>query len=110
MTFLLVAPALGYPMIWPNNLEVLQIVTPVFLGYLGSASYFIFMPSPPKITVNNEFLGLLIKGPLLIYAVAMIAAFAAFGYSNRATAPAGIGMSVENLSTAIAICLGILAS
>jgi hypothetical protein len=86
MIFLLVAPALGYPLIWPNNLGILQIVTPVFLGYLGSASHFIFMTPPPQVEVNNKFLGILIKGPLVIYALAMIAAFGAFGFSNRASA------------------------
>jgi hypothetical protein len=110
MTFLLVAPAFGYPLIWPNNLEILQILTPVLLGYLGSASHFVFMTPPPQVAVNNEFLGMLIKGPIAIYVVAMIAAFGAFGFSNRAAATPGTGMSVENLSTAVAICLGILAA
>ena len=107
--FLFVAPALEFPLSYPKNLDLLQIVTPVFLGYLGSAAHFIFMTPPPKVPANNEYLGLLVKGPIIIYACAMVAAFGSFAYSNRMGAPIGSGMSVDNLATAISISLGILA-
>jgi hypothetical protein len=32
----------GFPLTYPKNLELLQIVSPVFLGYLGAATHFIF--------------------------------------------------------------------
>ena len=48
--------------------------------------------------------------PITMYACAVIAAFGAFGYSDRAGAPIGSGMSVDNLTTAISISFGILAA
>lgn len=107
--FLFVAPPMGYPLSYPKNLDLLQIVSPVFLGYLGSASHFIFQAPPPVVNVQNQYLGLLLKGPVIIYIFAMIGAFSAFGYSNRVGAPIGTGMSVDNLATSITLCLSLLA-
>jgi hypothetical protein len=59
--------------------------------------------------VQNQFLGLLVKGPLIIYLIAVVASFAAFGYANRASAAPGTGMSVDNLATALSLALGVLA-
>lgn len=109
MIFLLVAPSFSFPLTYPQNLDLLQIVLPVFLGYLGSASHFIFQSSATSVPVQNQFLGLLVKGPIVIYALAVIAAFGAFAYSNRVGAEIGGGMSVENLATALSLVLGLLA-
>lgn len=108
--FLILAPVLNYPLRYPQNIQILQIITPVFLGYLGSAAHFIFRPEPPDVRVQNQLLGLLVKGPLIIYVVTVAGALTAFGYSNRTAATPGDGMSVDHLSTALAICLGILAA
>lgn len=108
--FLVVAPVIRFPLEYPKNLNLLQIVTPVLLGYLGSAAHFVFMTPAPKIEANNELLGPLVKGPVIIYACVMIAAFAAFGYSNCSGAAIGSGMSVDNLNMAVSISLGILAA
>src|SRR5215475_4556171 len=67
MLFLLVAPVMEFPLQYPKNIDLLQIVSPVFLGYLGSAAHFIFQNPPPAVPVQNEFLGLLVKGPVVIY-------------------------------------------
>jgi len=112
MVFLFIAPTLGFPISYPKNLDLLQIVSPVFLGYLGAASHFIFKKDQVSTSVDNEYLGLLVKGPVLIYCVAIIAAFAAFAafaYSNRLDAEIGTGMSIENLGNAVSISLGLLA-
>ena len=110
MVFLVVAPAIDYPLIYPKNLDILQIVSPVFLGYLGSASHFIFRPATEPIPVQNQFLGLLVKGPILIYLLVVVAAFGAFGYANRASVtPQQGGMSADNLATALSLALGVLA-
>ena len=52
----------------------------------------------------------MVKGPIVVYVVAVIAALAAFGYANRATASVGSGMSVDNLTTALSLTLGLLAA
>lgn len=108
--FLVIAPVLDYPLEYPKNLNLLQIVTPVLLGYLGSAANFVFMTPAPQIQANTQLLGLLVKGPVIIYVVVITAAFVAFGYSNRSGAPIGSGMSVDSLNMAVSISLGILSA
>ena len=109
MLFLFVCPVFGFPLEFPKNLDLLQIVSPVFLGYLGSATHFIFQNPVKPVPVQRQFLGLLVKGPIIIYVLVVIGAIAAFGYSNRINAAAGSGMSVNNLATALSIALGLLA-
>jgi hypothetical protein len=111
MVFLLVAPVFGYPLEYPKNLDLLQIVMPVFLGYLGAAAHFIFQNPAPAVPVQNKFLGLLVRGPLAIYILAAGGALVAFGYANRASVQPGKGptMSVPNLATALSLSLGVLA-
>jgi hypothetical protein len=109
MIFLLIAPAFSFPLTYPQNLDLLQIVLPVFLGYLGTASHFIFQSTAPPVRAQNQFLGLLVKGPIIIYVLAVTAAFGSFAYSNRVGAERGAGMSVDNLSTALSLTLGLLA-
>jgi len=109
MVFFLIAPSFNFPLTYPGNLNILQIISPVFLGYLGSASHFIFRSQSTIVLVENQYLGLLVKGPLLIYFFVVTGAIVAFGYSNRYGAPMGSGMSVDNLSTALSLALGLLA-
>jgi hypothetical protein len=110
LIFFLVAPSVGFPLAYPMNLSLLQIISPLFLGYLGAAAHFVFKDPTPQIQVNNEFLGVLVVGPVAIYFIAVIAAFGAFRYSNREGAPIPGGISVENLSTALSIILSVLAA
>ncbi len=107
MVFLLVAPYVGFPLESPKNIQILQNISPVFLGYLGSAAHFIFKTQEPPATKPNRHLGLLVKGPLCIYVLATLAAFVAFGYSNRQASSSG--MEVESLSTSLSLALGVLA-
>lgn len=109
MVFLLVAPSIGFPLQYSKNLDLLQIISPVFFGYLGSASHFIFQRQLTVVPVQNQFLGILVKGPLIIYVVTIIGSLAAFGYSNRVGTAIGTGMSVDNLATAMSLSLGVLA-
>jgi hypothetical protein len=108
--FLSMAPAFGFPLQFPKNLDLLQVVGPVFLGYLGAAAAFIFKDPPPEVPVNEKFLGPLVIGPILIYALFVVGVFWAFGFSNRDQAAIGSGMSVDALSRSLAIALGILAA
>ncbi|MBR1233141.1 hypothetical protein [Bradyrhizobium sp. AUGA SZCCT0182] len=110
IVFLFICPAIGFPLEYSKCLDLLQIITPVFLGYLGSAVHFVFMNPAPTVTVDNKYFGPLVKGPIIIYACAMLAAFATFGYSNRSGAPIGNAMTVANLSTSVSVSLGILAA
>ncbi|MET3133447.1 hypothetical protein AAKU55_003737 [Oxalobacteraceae bacterium GrIS 1.11] len=110
MLFLLLAPVFGFPLPYPRNLDLLQLVSPVFLGYLGAASHFVFQVPAPAMPVQNQYLGILLIGPLTLYVIAASASLVAFGYSNRTGASVGHGMSVDNLATALSLCLGLLAA
>jgi hypothetical protein len=110
MIFLFIGPSVGFPLDYTKSIQLLQIVSPVFLGYLGSATHFVFMTPPPQVQANNQFLGPLVIGPIAIYAVAIVALFSAFWYSNRPGAPIPGGMSPDNLSTSLTIALGLLAA
>lgn len=108
--FLLVAPIIGIPIEFDKSLGLLQIVAPVFVGYLGSAAHFVFMSPPPEVPVQVQFLDIIVKGPIFVYVLIVAAAFIGFTYSNRTGALIGGGMSLEALSAALTIALGLLSS
>ena len=41
--FFIVAPAFNFPLSFGEAIRLLEIVAPVFLGYLGSATQFLFL-------------------------------------------------------------------
>ena len=109
--FLILAPAFGYPLDWDQVPRLFEVILPVFLGYLGSASHFAFRrpPAIPAVQTFREDLGaLLVKGPIVVFSVAVVALGIAFGYSNRRTASLGSGMSVDRLAGPLAAILGLL--
>jgi hypothetical protein len=105
IVFLLAAEALHYPLKFRESMSLVEIISPVFLGYLGSATHFIFRAVSPRVLVRKEFLGLLVKGPIVIYVIAVITAFAVFAYTNAQGTP----MDISDLRTALSTALGILA-
>ena len=111
--FFLVAPAIGYPLTWEQGVRLFEIILPVFLAYLGSATHFLFHARMHQrqdhLENAGQFLGLLVKGPILVFGIATIALLFAFGYSNRSSAPAGEGMTIDMLSSSFTAALGILA-
>jgi hypothetical protein len=111
--FFLVAPAVGYPLTFGQARGFLEIIIPVFLGYLGSGSHFIFtnrsQRSSPKIDVSSELAALMIRGPVIVFAVMCVCAIAVFGFSNRIEAPIGSGMSIDMLAGFLSAALGLLA-
>jgi hypothetical protein len=110
--FFMVAPVLGYPLRYSQAQTVLQIVLPVFLGYLGAATQFVFQksPAPDEVVAARPLMGLLVKGPIAVSALMIVAVVVAFGYSNRAAATPGEGLAVEQLSAAVTAAMGLLAA
>ena len=106
MMFLLLAPAFGYPLEFPQALEVLRIVCPVFLGYLGSASHFIFQNAKSTKQLQNQYIGIILKGSIAVYVLTAGGSLFAFGYTNHSQTD---GMSVPELCTALTMSLGVLA-
>lgn len=108
--FLMLAPIFGYPLTWEQALRIMELVVPVFFGYLGTGTHFLFASERPETRINTPtLLGLLVKGPIILFGIMVAAGLIAFGFSNRLAAPAGEGMSVDALAAIITICLGLLA-
>ncbi|MDB4963977.1 MAG: hypothetical protein JWP01_3976 [Myxococcales bacterium] len=111
LVFFTVAPALGYPLDYEQALRLLQIIIPAFSGYLGSATIFIFKgkrSEPPLSEEQASLLGVLVKGPPLLFAVATGAVLVGFGLSNSSFASLGAGMRVDTLATVLSVLLGVL--
>lgn len=112
--FLFLAPALGYPLRQDQARRIMEIVVPVFIGYLGSASHFVFRelrksPSTSSKIHHPKLAKLLIKGPIILWVVIVVGAFIAFGISNRESAEPGAGWSVDELAAAVTFGISLLA-
>jgi hypothetical protein len=109
--FFILAPVFGYPLRYSQSQTILQIIFPVFLGYLGAATQFTFQktPSAVRTITARPMMELLVKGPVIVFCIMVLGAVVAFGYSNRAAALPGEGMSVDVLATTITAALGLLA-
>jgi hypothetical protein len=109
--FFIIAPVVGYPLTFVQAMRLLEIVLPVFLGYLGSAAYFLFSAghaSSPSARVSSQLLGLLVRGPVIVFGLASLSVIVAFGVSNSRYASRGSGMSIDMFAAAITGALGLL--
>lgn len=109
MAFFSIAPAIDFPITYSTSFRLLEITFPVFLGYLGTASHFVFKRPKLEDSFYSPYLGILVVGSIVIYCVMIVSSFVGFAYSNREGAIPGGGMSVEILSTALSSSLGFLA-
>lgn len=111
LVFFLLAPALGYPLEYSQSLRILEIILPVFLGYLGSGALYVFRQDSPDDVIafrsdSADLVGLLIKGPIIVFCLGLIALITAFGlFNSRAQ---GGGMSIDQLSGGMSAILGLL--
>ena len=110
--FFSLAPALGFPLEYRQSLRVLEIIFPVFAGYLGSTTLFVF-----KVEQGGErglekdrssLAGLLVLGPIIVFGLALIAVAAAFGKTNGQSAPRGSGMTPDQLAASVSGILALL--
>ena len=110
--FFLIAPTIGYPLTFEQSIRLIEIILPVFFGYIGTATNFIFGAkyNEPADDTNNisELLGILVRGPVIVFSLACIAALTAFGISNGENASPGSGMSLDVLAGVLAAALGLL--
>ncbi len=110
--FFILAPPLGYPLTYDQSFRLLEIVLPVFLGYLGAATHFLFakgQSQKAQALAPSRFLGLLVRGPVVVFAVASVGALVAFCLSNQGSGAPGEGMSVDTLAGILTAILGFLA-
>ncbi|TGS71702.1 hypothetical protein EN844_01580 [Mesorhizobium sp. M3A.F.Ca.ET.201.01.1.1] len=97
-----------------ENLRLVDIVIPTFLGYLGSASHFLFNSNRGREIdeQNSVMLRLLVHGPFVIFILTMFALFYAHYTSHRPLAisePRIDVMDFNTLSRYVSISLGLLA-
>lgn len=97
-----------------ENLRLIDVVIPTFLGYLGSASHFLFNSNRGReIEEHNAgMLRLLIHGPFWIFIVTICALFYAHYVSHRPLTtiePRIDVMDFNTLSRYVSIALGLLA-
>jgi hypothetical protein len=108
MFFFLVAPSIDYPLRMEQAIPILSSILPVFAGYLGAATHYVFRHSPPKIKFNvhnEEILGMLVKGPIVIFGVAMTGLLVSFYFGARGEIGNRAAMSVDTLRMGVAIAL-----
>jgi hypothetical protein len=111
--FFIIAPAVGYPLTFEQAIRQIEIVSPVFVGYLGSATVFTFSHTKIRqLELSGQSmqsnLSLIVKGPIYVAALGIAVVLVAFGYSNRLDAPQGIGMTLDAFSAALAAVLSLL--
>lgn len=104
------APAIGLPVTWDQALRLMEIVLPVFTGYVGSITLLIIRRGRRREGDAKPIplLRLAVQGPILIFTAAALAAIVGFAVSNGANATPGSGMSVDQLAAAIAAALSLL--
>jgi len=113
IVFFITAPALGYPLEFAQSLRILEIVLPVFLGYLGAGALYVFRSTSPddRMTFRPAaapLIGPLLKGPVAVFAVAAIALIVAFGMTNGKDAAPGSGISIDQFAAGMTTILGLL--
>ncbi|XSC43475.1 hypothetical protein ACF1BQ_036845 [Bradyrhizobium sp. RDT10] len=107
---LLLAPALRYPLEFTQSIQLLQMLFPVFLGYLASATVFVF--EGEEGTDRNrqtKLLSMLTRGPFLVTFVLSLALFLAFwlAHSTDINAERMVRFSFDTFTSAFALIIGI---
>ena len=108
--FFLLAPALGYPLAWEQSIRLIELIVPVFVGYLGAAAHYIFQSTSgsTKVAPMPELASLVTFGPLLVFLIGSGVVLFVFGYTNRSSAFPGTGMNIDVLSAIFTALLGLL--
>jgi hypothetical protein len=110
--FLIIAPALGFPLRYTQALRLLENISPVFVSFLASAVTFLVGDSPHERTPlrirSPGLFASLLKGPIYLLAAVNATAFVAFGLTNRIGAPVDIGMRADDLSRVMSVTMSIL--
>lgn len=111
--FFLLAPEMGYPIYDPDHYSIIRLIVPVFMGYLGLATQFVFGDREPShVRVSKErmkLIRLMVRGPIYSFVFVMILVVIAFGLSNRPGSASGDGMKPTELASIVTALLALLA-
>ena len=106
--FLVLAPGNFYSLDPSDAPRLMQIILPVFLGYLGAiAQYVIGAGHDPNVSLRGGFVAeLMVKGPVVIFVLGMSAILLAFQLDQR---PGGRGLwTVDQLALYVTGALSVL--
>jgi hypothetical protein len=111
--FYLAAPVLfGFPIALDEVARIVQIVLPVFVGYLSAAAAFLTASGSRQSRNANiadeKLLRIVVRGPVYLVSVGLAIVTAVFWYSNRKGAPPGTGMSLDQYCWSLSALLAIL--
>jgi hypothetical protein len=106
--FFLLAPLLRYPLEFSQSAQLIQVIFPVFLGYLATAIVFAFEGKDVE-TRAPDLLASLTKGPFLVSLILSVTLFVAFWFSNSPDSPVRptTPMLFEIFSSLFAAIIGI---
>lgn len=108
--FLILAPIFHYPLQEDERARIMQIIGPVFVGYLGLATQYATSNPARSSKKQVPHLGQIVYGSITVYSLLVAAAFAAFGLSNQAGATVGEGISVGSLCWWLTFLVAFLAA
>lgn len=115
--FVIARPMLSFPMLYDEIVRVLQIIVPVFGGYIGIGAAYVSQVNRPAAATaaapnphERDILRLLLRAPVYGAAVGMVVLIGAFWWSNRHDAAPGGGMSIDNFCWFLALLMGVLAA
>ena len=106
--FLILSPSLGYPLEIAESIQLFELVCPLMLGYLGSATAFIISPPDEDLVLPQKtrgLVGILVRGPIVTISIVVLAALISFYFLNQ---PGGPGMSLSNIAAILTAALSIL--
>ena len=116
--FVIARPAFDFPMLYDETIRVLQIIFPVFVGYLGIGAAYLTQRSDAASAVadqpfqkkQDDIARLLLRGPIYLIAFCTLALVAGFWLSNVPSARPGAGMSIDNFCWFLSLLMGLLAA
>ena len=112
IVFFLVAPACRYPLTYDEAYQVMQIVFPVFVGYLAVAVAFVVRPAAEQAIDADrlKILRILLRGPIFLFVAGIVVVWIVFGISNSRFGVPGQGMTLKVFSNLHTGLLSILAA
>src|SRR4051794_24139853 len=85
--FFALAPALGYPLYYPDAINILKIILPIFASYVGAATLFLISGQQAEAAsteTRSHMLGVLVRWPISIFGIGLLAILISFPLSQRA--------------------------
>lgn len=113
VTFFAVSPFIGFPLETHHATRMIQLLFPVFFGYIGSAyrrlvrrQSLSFVKSESNLSLS--MLRLLVRGPIFVFITISISGLAVYLFSNRINALPGEGMTTDQLFLLFSVALCVL--